>query len=222
MIFELLKNPLELVFFVVSIFLAVAFHEFCHAWAATKLGDFTAKYQGRLTLNPLKHIDPVGMILMLVAGFGWGKPVPVNVNALKRKSDEALISVAGPVSNMIFAFIVAVPLLIIQNFSSLGETNAVVLFLATLLEVNILLGVFNLIPIPPLDGFNIVRSLTPYAWQPSIEKIGKTGPTILIGIIVMNYLFGIDFLSPIIMGGERIVSGVISQSIMFFIDLIKH
>jgi len=202
--------------------LAVAFHEFCHAWAATRLGDFTAKYQGRLTLNPLKHLDPIGFILMLVAGFGWGKPVPVNSNALKKRSDEALISVAGPVSNVIFAFIVAIPLLILQNFSSLPETNAILVFLSTLLEVNILLGVFNLIPLPPLDGFNIVRSLTPNAWQPSIEKFGKSGPAILIGIIALDYITGIDLLYPLIMGGERIVSGVISQSIMFFIDLIKH
>ena len=148
-----------------GVILAMTFHEFAHAWMADRLGDTTPRAQGRLSLNPANHIDPVGLILLLFVHIGWGRPVEINsrnFNSNKsRATCEALVSLAGPIMNFILAFVLLIILyavMIVFNFS-LPWALYYILFYATI--VNVGLGVFNLIPIPPLDGSKIFRRFLP-------------------------------------------------------------
>lgn len=154
-----------------AVIIAIAFHEFAHAWMADKLGDDTPRMQGRLTLNPLKHLDPVGTILLIFAGFGWGNPVQINTRNFNRnvsmQKGEMLVSLAGPTMNFILAIIFAIILGIIYMFvpttfmlTSVG--SVIYILLQECVIINIGLGVFNLLPLPPLDGSKIFLNLFPY------------------------------------------------------------
>ena len=140
-----------------GVIIAMTFHEFAHAWVADKLGDTTPRAQGRLTLNPLSHIDPFGLILLLFANIGWGKPVqinPRNFNSNKSiETCEALVSLAGPLINLILAFIFMIIYYALFWFTECSEIILLIVFYT--ITVNIGLGVFNLLPIPPLDGSKI-------------------------------------------------------------------
>jgi len=185
---------------VVAIFLLVAFpvHEFSHAWAAFKLGDSTARYQGRLTLNPIVHFDPIGGVLLaisvLLAGFGigWAKPTPVNPYNLRNgRRGEALVAAAGPISNLVMAAIVAIPLrLIIGNpdmFSTV-LTNNVAYFVFNVavlfVQIDILLLIFNLLPIPPLDGWRALLGLVDARTAQNLRPFEQYGFVVLILLIV--------------------------------------
>jgi Zn-dependent protease len=138
--------------------ISLPMHEFAHAFAANKLGDDTAKRMGRLTLNPIKHLDPMGAILMIFTGFGWAKPVPINPNNFRnRKTGFALSALAGPVSNLALAY-VSIVILRLLRLSPSGGAGLFFFYLAVL---NIGLGVFNLIPVPPLDGSRIFSLILP-------------------------------------------------------------
>lgn len=175
---------LNLLLTVPGVLIALTFHEFAHAWAANKLGDDTPKYQGRLNLNPLSHIDPIGFIFLIVAGFGWGKPVqidPRNFNGKYSLSKaEAIVSAAGPIMNFILAFVFLICAHLILMFwpgaveqlylyqigqiglTSLGWPGLICLITQSIVSINIGLGVFNLIPLPPLDGSKILTHFLPY------------------------------------------------------------
>lgn len=186
MVVQYVSNPGMLISLLVSIpgvLIAITFHEFAHAFVADKLGDDTARREGRLSLNPFDHLDPIGTLLLLFAGFGWGKPVHVNpTNYTRRMSmekGEALVSIAGPIMNFILAIVFALAYCLIYKFagisflsSSIGEV--VMLLISTTISINIGLGVFNLIPLPPLDGSKIIMPLLPYnakQWFINNEKI---------------------------------------------------
>ncbi len=148
--------------------LSLTFHEVSHGYIAYRLGDMTAKNEGRLTLNPLKHLDPVGTLVMFVAGIGWAKPVPVNPFYFRdQKKGMMLTSVAGPLSNILLAFVSVFPLevTIITNYESIlagtGFSFYLYQFLRMLFIININLAVFNLLPIPPLDGSKILSAVLP-------------------------------------------------------------
>jgi len=162
-LFQLLsENPLVFVLVVLALVLSITIHEFAHAYVATKLGDNTAKDLGRVSLNPLAHLDPIGTLMLVFVGFGWGKPVPFNPYALKNpKVDSALISVAGPISNFILAIILAV----IAKF--VNPDGIFFAFIYLTIFYNLILGIFNLIPLHPLDGFKVVYGILPQnlAWQ---------------------------------------------------------
>ena len=153
-----------------SILVASTIHEYSHGYTAFKLGDPTAKAQGRLTLNPIKHIDPIGAISMILFRFGWSKPVPINeYNFEKRELYTAITAFAGPLSNFIMASIVAV----INHLIVKDSQSLIAFLLLTFATINLALGIFNLLPIPPLDGHKIVRAILPknlrYYWE-QLEK----------------------------------------------------
>lgn len=163
---------LDLLLTLPGILIALTFHEFAHAWVAYKLGDNTPKYQGRINLKPLSHIDPVGFVFLIVAGFGWGKPVQIDPRNFNGKyslsKSEAIVSAAGPIMNFIlaFVFLIIYYLLfsvtnIIDELSMQWQLIIYQLILYTI-SINIGLGVFNLIPIPPLDGSKILMHFLPY------------------------------------------------------------
>ena len=162
---------------ILIIFMVLPIHEFAHAWTAYKCGDRTAMYKGRLTMNPLAHIDPIGAILLVLTGFGWAKPVPINPLRFKHyRRDYALTALAGPVSNMIVAFLAMIALRITLGLSDdyymksgtlyyiAGTNNTgmyyAILFLYFLVSINIGLAIFNMIPIPPLDGSKVISYFT--------------------------------------------------------------
>ena len=166
-----------------GVIIAITFHEFAHAITAYKLGDDTPKMQGRLNLNPLSHIDPMGLALLIFVHFGWGKPVQINPRNFDRKisisAGEAIVSVAGPIMNFILAIIFTILYFAIYKFANvafiISNTGTIILTIiqATVL-VNIGLGVFNLIPLPPLDGSKIFRNFMSYnvkAWLDKYEHI---------------------------------------------------
>ena len=148
---------------------ALPLHECAHAWAANKLGDPTAKNQGRMTLNPFVHLDPIGSITLLLCGVGWAKPVPINPFFFqKRKAGMALSALAGPTSNLLLAFLLYLLLKIAMLFSIVSRPYFILLqFLSIACQINISLAVFNLLPLPPLDGSRIFNLILPekYYWK---------------------------------------------------------
>jgi len=198
MLFGLFSNPLETVIRIFCVLLCLTIHEVAHGFAALKLGDGTAKNMGRLTLNPIPHIDPIGGLLMLFGGFGWAKPVPIDPRNFTRKvtmrTGMAITAFAGPLSNLLFAFVVMLTHAILWNSGVLFGMNDVALntyltFYFTLTGLNIGLAVFNLIPLPPLDGSWILSSFLPYRMHNQYMRIQRFGFLILI-LLVMSPLGG--------------------------------
>jgi Zn-dependent protease len=197
----LLFNPTLEGFIAVGIVILVAFpfHEFAHALAAYRLGDSTARLFGRLTLDPRAHLDPMGAILLLLAGFGWAKPTPVSpANLRGGRSGEALVAVAGPVSNFVLAAAAALPLRFIIA-SDMEVPSIVVTVLTIFVAFNLLLMVFNLIPIPPLDGSKVLFAAmdprTEYRYRPVLEQYG---PFLLLILVFLSAFGGANILGLLI------------------------
>lgn len=190
----LFSQPLFFVAWVFAILVSLTIHEFSHAWAAHLSGDDTAKINGRLTLNPLVHIDPFGFILLLVAGFGWAKPVPVNpANFRRRRLGEAMVSLAGPLANLAGVIVGIILFKLLAPF--LGEANLLINFLFMFILINAVLMVFNLIPIPPLDGSHILFSALPERFSNFREKFERNGPLILIVLIIGDSFLNLGLFS---------------------------
>ena len=151
-----------------GVIVAMTFHEFAHAWAATKLGDETPRQQGRLSLNPISHIDPVGLICLMLLGFGWGKPVQINPRNFDGKYSiskaEAIVAAAGPIMNFIraFVFLIIYAIFGMTVTTITTTTNVISSILISIISINLGLGVFNLIPIYPLDGAKVLNNFLPY------------------------------------------------------------
>lgn len=172
-----------------AVILLVGFpiHELAHAWVAHRLGDDTAARQGRLTLNPLAHLDPMGSILLLVAGIGWAKPVPVNPYRLQfgPRVGHALVAAAGPVSNLLMAALVAIP----WRFGVFDSASfAVRSMVYTFATVNVALFIFNLIPLAPLDGNSVLRGVVGERLARVLEPLRLYGPMILMGLFLLGYI----------------------------------
>ncbi|MBF8290712.1 MAG: peptidase [Chloroflexi bacterium] len=174
------------------IVVALPFHEFSHALAAHRLGDGTARLMGRLTLNPLAHIDPIGALLILIVGFGWAKPTPYNpFNLRGGRNGEAIIALAGPVSNLVLAIAAALPFRYIQA-TGIDVPVFALEILVFFIRINVLLMVFNLIPIPPLDGskvlYAIVDQETAWRLRPTLDRYG---PMILLAVVFLPGFIGL-------------------------------
>ena len=173
---------------------ALSFHEFCHGWVAYKLGDRTAAAQGRLSLNPLDHLDPFGTLMLILFRFGWAKPVPINSRYFKNpKRDIALVSVAGAAGNFLTAFVCG---LIIRFFPGLlAMSEAVTTLVINFIAVNIGLGVFNLIPIPPLDGSKVLAVFLPVSMLRGFYAMEQWGMWVIM-ILAFTGVIGV-IMSPI-------------------------
>jgi Zn-dependent protease len=183
----LIKDPLAFVILSVLLLYSVIFHELAHGWVAYKMGDPTAKLLGRLTLNPVKHLDPIGTLMLLFIGFGWAKPVPVNLGNIpsnKRRKGIILVSAAGITANIIFAFVALLLRRLISPEPS-GMAGQVLLLLA---QINIILAAFNLIPIPPLDGSKILMGFAPESVNRVLNQIEPFGFFIVIGLLYFHVL----------------------------------
>lgn len=168
-----------------AILIAITFHEYAHGKAAALLGDPTPAQHGRLTLNPLAHLDPIGTLMLLVARFGWAKPVPVNPFFFRgnRRRGILLVSVAGPLMNLVLAYLAAFGFKLVWGKSLLWQT-----FFQELLFINLALAVFNLIPLPPLDGSKILANLLPAEYSYSFMKLEAYGPIILLVLLATGIL----------------------------------
>jgi len=184
--------------FIIALVIAISVHEFSHALSAYKLGDNTAKNQGRLTLNPKAHLDPMGTIMIVFAGFGWGRPTPVSPWNLRigEKAGMAVVSVAGPISNLIVALITGI---IFQLYIGSGaEWISVARILLAVIQLNLVLAIFNLFPIAPLDGFKIVLGLLPRDAALSFAKTERYGMMILVLVIMGDVFLNIGILGRVI------------------------
>ena len=177
-------NFIDILYTLPAILIALTFHEFSHGYVAYKLGDKTAKEQGRLTLNPIKHIDAIGFLVLLFFRFGWAKPGPYHSSYFKdRKKGTFLVALAGPLSNLILAFITISMMFILkpQNSTTYTILNLLVLY-------NVIFAVFNLIPVPPLDGSKIFASLLPIKQELLFWRYERYGYPILLILIVTGLL----------------------------------
>ncbi len=173
------------------ILVALTFHEYAHGYVALRFGDPTAKMAGRLTLNPLSHLDPIGTIMLFVVHFGWAKPVPVDPRYFRNpKQDMLWVALAGPGANMVLAFISGILLSMLGRGSLFGSHNMLLIMLQYSLFINLALAVFNMLPIPPLDGSKVLRGLLPYQYQHIADQMEMYGPWALMGLIMMGMMTG--------------------------------
>ena len=175
-------QPDVLILLVPVLLFALCFHEFAHAWVAYKLGDPTSKKSGRLTLNPISHLDPMGSLMILFVGFGWAKPVPVDIRYLNNpRKDMMKIAFAGPAANMLLAFIGG----FFMRLNFFGGSFYLMLYFFT--QINIMLAIFNMIPIPPLDGSQIFSGFMIKKNPSLVMNLQLYGPQILFGLILFGY-----------------------------------
>jgi Zn-dependent protease len=190
---ELAMNAL----FIIPMMLSLTVHEWAHAFSAYRLGDDTASREGRLTLNPMAHIDPIGTILLPLLGvpFGWAKPVPVNPTRFKRSvtmgTGMAITAAAGPASNLVLALVCAVTLGVMMRVApeTMAQQHGVYGLLLYGLELNVGLAIFNMLPLPPLDGSRIVERWVPYKYRDTWETFRSVAPVLLLVVIASGGMF---------------------------------
>ena len=173
---------------VVALVAGITFHEFSHALVADQLGDHRPRALGRISLNPVRHFEPMGALLFLIAGFGWGKPVPVNAYALRSgRTSMTLVALAGPLANVALAATMAVAFRGLQ-LAGLLEADLARGVLANVVYFNVVLGLFNLIPIPPLDGYNVVLPLLPPRQAFAVQRYANYGVLLLLLLLMLSYV----------------------------------
>ena len=195
------------------ILLALTLHEYAHAYAANKYGDDTAKQNGRLSLNPLRHLDPLGTIMIFLVHFGWAKPVPVNPQRLKNpKRDMLWISAAGPLMNMVIALVSGIMLRLLFSFGETPAQNSIsgllMIMVVMSLQINLALAIFNMLPIAPLDGSKILAGLLPSRYAKILFILERFGPFILIGLIIFGRATGVSILGGLIWPFVEFFSGI--------------
>ncbi|MCL0058235.1 site-2 protease family protein [Dehalococcoidia bacterium] len=213
----LFRDPLLFFIRILTVILAllivVTFHEFSHAWVADRLGDDTARRMGRLSLNPLAHLDRLGTLMFLLVGFGWGKPVPVNPYRLRRdpRSGMAIVAAVGPLSNLImagmFSILFRLELLSLHPLSAFSFSGIFSILIFDIIRLNLIVAIFNSLPIPPLDGFKVAVGILPPRWAYSLAGTERYGWMILLMLIALNLFTG--FLWDIIRFGVNLFSVIL-------------
>ena len=177
----------NMIFRIPALLIALTIHEYAHARVAVWMGDDTPKLMGRLTLNPIAHLDPFGLIMLWLFKFGWAKPVPINPNNFKNwRQGTILVSLAGPISNVMMAFFAAITYGVLAKMGVLSNEVATVLNFTY--SYNIIFAIFNLIPLPPLDGSKVLTNLLPVRQGYMLEKIEPYAPFILLGLVYLNII----------------------------------
>jgi Zn-dependent protease len=197
----MLSSILEFVLVIPAVLFAITIHEYAHGWVADKFGDPTARLMGRLTLNPLAHLDPIGALMLILVRIGWAKPVPVNPYNLKNpRRDMIWISLAGPVTNLAAALVLGtlVRIIVATGTDLGGLMTPVMLLLVFGVVIDVALAIFNVIPIPPLDGSKVLAGLLPVRWAYQYLKYERYGPIVLIGLILIGQLTGVSILGLLI------------------------
>lgn len=204
MLWNMLNDPLALVCRLIAVIVALSFHEWAHAFAAYRLGDSTARDMGRMSIDPLRHLDPLGFLSMMLVGFGWAKPVPVNPNRLKHgRWGELIVSIAGVTVNFLLAFVATITYTALSLYGSLSAANVIYEFLISFLSINLGLMVFNLVPIPPLDGYRVAKSLL----IGKVKNLNLFWTLERYGSIVLMVLVVFNVLTPVLNWG---VNGVLT------------
>jgi Zn-dependent protease len=204
---------------VIVLLLSLTVHEFAHAWSAWKLGDDTAARMGRLTLNPIPHIDPIGSIVLPLMGapIGWAKPVPVNParfhRGVKMSTGDMIVSVAGPLSNILLGLVAAVVFGVLIRVAPdvVGPSDAGRAMLLRFMLVNAGLAIFNLIPIPPLDGSHVAEHLVPHRHREIWARFAAIGPMVLLGLIALESFAHVPVLSSVIGPPRQLVLALYSS-----------
>lgn len=204
MLSMIFQNPILFLAWITSIVIAITAHEFFHAWTANILGDSTARDEGRLSLNPLAHLDPMGTILLLLIGFGWGKPVPFNpYNLRDQRWGPALVALAGPLSNLGMAIIGSLALNFVLETGSLVP-KGLEIFLNIFIYLNLILMVFNLIPIPPLDGSKVLFAILSLSEKAKF-MLEHNGPFLLLTFILLDQFLALSILRKVVLGAVKIL-----------------
>lgn len=189
---------------VIVLLIAFTIHELAHAVTANFLGDLTPRRMGRITLNPLRHLDPFGTIMLLISGFGWAKPVMVNPNNMRGnpRTSMAIVAAAGPLSNLIMAAAASLPFrlgLVSPTFASTGTVPSPEFILTQFVWINLILAFFNLIPVPPLDGYKILLGILPLEMAIRLRPLEQYGFMLLLALIFFLPMLGVDVLSWFVM-----------------------
>lgn len=195
LLLNLINSPLQFIAFVIALFIGICIHEFAHAFVADRSGDPTARLSGRLTLNPLAHLDPIGTLMLFVVGFGWGKPVPINPNHFRQRNDELKVAIAGIIANLMLAVLIGIPIRVALLNGHSIDSSAFLSFLNIIVEINVFLAAFNLLPIFPLDGSHFVEYFLEGEAKHNYQYYG---PYLLIALVIFGQLTGNSLIFRII------------------------
>jgi Zn-dependent protease len=209
-------TPDDLICRLITLIVALTIHEFAHALTADRLGDDTPRVAGRITLNPLKHLDVFGSLLVLLTGYGWAKPTPINPAVLRQRSRWAIVwvSVAGPLSNFLLALLAAIPLRLgwVKVVLPTGILPTLGEFLYIFFYINLILAIFNLLPFPPLDGEKVLAALIPASAQPAYQKFQPYGPFVLMLLVFVGPMVHLDvigwIMNPILNSLSKVMLGM--------------
>ncbi len=194
-------TPAVMITRIITLVVALSLHEFAHAFAADRLGDPTPRYAGRLSLNPLRHLDPVGSIMLVLVGFGWAKPVPIDPSALKRRTPAGVmwVSLAGPITNLLLALLAALLLrLNVLPATSLSSfLPSPMRFFLEFTFINLALFLFNILPLSPLDGDKVIDYLLPMQWRDTFTRLRPYGPALLIMLVFILPRLGINIFAQV-------------------------
>lgn len=201
-------SPVELISRLLTLVIALSMHEYAHARAATFFGDDTPRLAGRLSLNPLQHLDPLGSLMLVVAGFGWAKPVPINPDVIRQRSRAGvmLVSLAGPFTNLLLALLAGLAHRLLPAGAAFGGLSFLNQFLVSFVVLNVMLCVFNLLPVAPLDGEKVLEYLLPEQGQRVLAAARPYGMFILLALVFVLPMIGVDAFGAVVRAPVQVIS----------------